>query len=499
LLLNEFSFSLTAMEVTLQIESLQQSSSYLILVFNVIDSGIGLSAEQQEKIFEAFMQADNSSTRKFGGSGLGLAISKRLTALMGGSLTIDSTLGQGSCFKLTVPFIIDEGVAPLLRLPPQQRALIIDSHATFRAHTQYLLQEHGWQVDTKKVFNPQDSGLTQYDWIFVDQNLATDSLPLADFSGKLVLLSRHFDPPPHKRCDFFRFLCKPLTPGALRKLYSEEAPLDVTHCLMQNLSLQDKHVLLVEDNALNLEVAEKLLQGFGIKISTAMTGYECLQMLKQYSFDLILMDLQMPGIDGYETTRRIREQAAYATLPIIAMTATALPGDRETCLQAGMNDHLPKPVDPRRLYNVLHHWLHADLAKTREWQPLTHSLALETPAQNLKVSLNTQMSLNRFNGDMDFYKHLLNKFCQGHTNDVDDIRCVLKQNDYRSATRIAHTLKSSAGNIGAEALRHYAAQLEHSLKQKHIDDNLMKHTQSEINSVCQVIQVFINVEDKALT
>lgn len=266
--------------ITVQVQKQAQQAENVILRFNVIDTGIGLSAEQRDKLFSAFSQADASTTRKYGGTGLGLTISKNLVELMGGTIGVESQIGQGSTFYFTGQF--------------------------------GLQQEHG-------------------------------------------------------------------TPSAFSALAApDELALD---------SLRGAHLLLAEDNNVNQELAVELLRQVGMTLDVAANGAEVLEKLKHTRYDGILMDCQMPVMDGYEATRQIRQQPAFTTLPILAMTANAMVGDREKCLQAGMNDHIAKPIDPAILYRKLLRWIQPVNAQ-QESDDLTEATA---PAATSTVTNVTEL------------------------------------------------------------------------------------------------------------
>ena len=464
------------------------------LSFSVRDTGIGIAAEQQAVIFDAFVQANQSTAREYGGSGLGLAISRRLARLMGGELNVASSLGTGSTFTLDLTFSW-VGADPLLSSGSAQRALIIDSHSGFASGFQRLLQDLGWDAETAGDIESALQKAGAYAWIFLEQALCAEGcaakLKSLHPAGKLILMTAYFEilksSPIYTGID--GVLNKPLTPSVLRALWEGKIQRLSTQTAPENEDLRGKRILIVEDNELNLEVAERLLQRFGVDTRSAENGVKCLALLQQQSFDAILMDLQMPGLDGLETTRRIRAQAKYAALPIIAMSANALPGDREACLEAGMNDHIPKPVEPHHVLELLQRWLGVGFTKAPPAPPAADTVST-------LPGLDYRAGLERFDGRTDFYHGLLNKFVRLHRDDMDKLRTALACDDIRRAVRIAHSIKGVAGNMGAGPLSRKAADLEKNLKAGTVEASLIEETEREMASVCDIIS---SLETKALT
>jgi PAS domain S-box-containing protein len=344
--------------VALRLRCLEQTGQSLRLALEVSDTGIGISPEQQARLFQAFQQADGSITRKYGGTGLGLAISQRLLQLMGSELQLDSSPGAGSRFHFTLQL-------PIAAAPADQPAAEQDS--------------------------PKPSAETLE-------------------------------------------------------------------------AIRGARVLLVEDNPINLEIAVHILQRAGLEVVAARDGQAALEALAGTGpFDLVLMDLQMPYMDGYEATRQIRRQAQWQRLPIVAITAHALSGDRERCLEAGMNDHLGKPIHIGELHSVLLRWI----------APRAGSdsiLAALEPAQGEPLpdslpGIDLVQGLARVSGHRALYLKLLRRFAAGQENTPAALQAAVAAGRSEEARRIAHTLKSVAGNLGATDLAQAAAALESRLAQ----------------------------------
>ncbi len=340
--------------VRVHIESLSQDERQVKLRFSVTDTGIGIAPEQIACLFDAFSQADQSHSRRYGGTGLGLAISSQLVQLMGGRLAVESEVGGGSRFWFELSFPLQEEVA---------------GAATDGAAAQSALPPRAGRL-----------------------------------SGR---------------------------------------------------------VLVVEDNAINRQVSEEILRGFGVEVTLVDSGEAALDQLSRQAFDLVLMDIQMPGMDGFEATRLLRRREALRQLPVVAMTAHAMAGDRQLCLDAGMDDYIAKPVEPERLFLLLSRWLRRD--KMAGAAPVTG--ADEVPALPDLPGVDIAWGLQRIGGNKLLYSKLLADFLHDHGDTGRDIIQLIEQGDRVALHRLLHTLQGVAGNIGARELQQQARQLEQQLKQ----------------------------------
>ncbi len=367
-----------------QIPSQGETYGQVVLRFTVRDTGIGMTPEQIEKLFQSFSQADVSTTRKYGGTGLGLAISKRLVELMGGQIWVESTPGKGSLFTFDIPFTFlpdEAGNAPDLS---GLKVLVVDDNDSARRLMLSILESFGIEamsasdsLEGLAAIEHADESGQPFSCVILDWGMPGMSglevakrikqeLPLHQ-RPKVIYLSGHKHTEMINVSGAVKLLDavinKPVTPSglldAIMTCTSEQCkwpPLSLSQ--ETHADLTGLHVLLVEDNKFNQQLANALLVRAGIEVGIADDGFEALQALQRESFDAVLMDMQMPKMDGLEATRHIRENPALADLPIIAMTANAMMGDRENCLAAGMNDYISKPLHYQTMYATLARWTH---------------------------------------------------------------------------------------------------------------------------------------------
>lgn len=340
-------------QIIVRIRKENQSPNICIVRFEIQDTGIGMTQEQKNSLFQPFHQADTSITRKYGGTGLGLAISKQLAFLMGGEVGVETELGKGSIFWFTAKLSIN--------------------------------------------------GLTEKE--YVSSNATEEMLT----------------------------------------------------------SIAGTRVLLVEDNELNQQVAVELLEDRGFFIDIAENGEIAVKKVNEMQYDIILMDMQMPVMDGVTAAEEIRKNSKFASIPIIAMTANAMVGDREKCMQAGMNDHIAKPIDPKKLFSMLVKWMPA--AKLNVGN---ESQKIKSDNEEFQINipgLDFKLGLKRVLGKKKLYINLLKKYISGQKNVFVEMKDMLSKGDWHSAERLAHTLKGVSGTIGAVAIQDKAAILEKALKE----------------------------------
>ena len=466
-------------QVVLRVETQALLPGKASLLFAIQDSGIGMSTDQAERLFKAFSQADNSTTRKFGGTGLGLVISQRLVNLMGGDIRVESDSGQGSTFTFSAEFGC-EREAVKASFPRPLEVLVVDDHPTARAVLEAQLTHLGCTVELapdgeaalarlqQKTFDVvlMDWRMPGLDGIETTRRLHT--LPGHEVLPTVIMVTAHAREavwPQAQGAGIRNCLLKPVSPELLRHALAEA--MGWAEAQPQSLALAPPdtqealaglRILLVEDNLINQEVAREILHGWGAEPAIADSGPEALRILETEAFDIVLMDIQMPGMDGYETTGRIRQMAQHVDLPILAMTANAMEQDRIACLEAGMNDFITKPIEPQILFEALRKW------GKRPMAPALPPAPLEAPQESQLPLWDLKSALRRLGGNQALLDQLLEDFRREQAGDAEAIRVALEAGDTASAERLAHTLKGVAGNLGAKRLQHGAGEVEQALR-----------------------------------
>jgi two-component system sensor histidine kinase/response regulator len=501
-------------EVNVMVRVQEQTEQEVLLYFAVRDTGIGLTPEQCSKLFQSFQQADSSTTRQFGGTGLGLSISKKLAEMMHGEVGVESVPGQGSTFWFTAR--LGRGMAAQ---PPRvlsadlqgRRALVVDDNASARAVLRDMIEAMGLVVeeaeDGPAAIHAVDQAAVRdqlFDFVFLDWQMpGMDGIEAAR-----RLLARPLKRQPNlimvtafgreevlkeaSEAGVKDVLIKPVSASMLfdcvmsmlgeapaGRRSSTEAPTLSTENLA---SIKGARILLVEDNDLNQEVATELLRDAGFIVDVANNGQIALQKVQHASFDLVLMDMQMPVMDGLSATREIRKLPELAGLPIIAMTANVQASDRQRCTEAGMNDHLAKPIDPELLWQCLLRWLapRAGLPSapgpTAAPDGVPQGAGLAIPGHI--AGLDTEAGLRRVLGKKPLYLSMLRRFVAGQKTVVDQLLAALAQDDLNTAERLAHTTKSTAGSIGAVDIQALAATVEHGLARGEPRPALLAHVRA---------------------
>ncbi len=475
-------------EIIVKARVQEEDESGQLVYFSVSDTGIGLTEEQMGRLFQAFEQADASTTRQHGGTGLGLAISKKLAQLMGGDVGVTSELGKGSTFWFTA--YLGKGEARARRIDSAElrgrRVLIIDDNAQAREIESSMLTSMTFKVDEApsgqegiEMVQQAAARNEPYDIVFVDWQMpGLDGIE----TGKRIRALPGIAAPPHlvmvtaygreevmkqaEEASFDNLLIKPVTPSmlfdsAVQALGSDRQTVrEVEKMPEVNLDqLRGARVLLVEDNELNQEVAMGLLETTHMSIDVADNGEIAVRMVGEHDYDLVLMDMQMPVMDGVAATKAIRSNPRFNALPIVAMTANAMEGDRERCLQAGMNDHVSKPIDPDALYAAVKRWVKP--RRTQHFEPPAKKV--ETPSPGAFPSIDgvdLADGLRRVGGNERLYRELLVKFATKNSDADVQISAALESGDRQMAERIAHTVKGVAGNLGIKRVQSAAEKLE---------------------------------------
>jgi signal transduction histidine kinase/CheY-like chemotaxis protein len=469
-----------------------------LIYFSVSDTGIGLTDEQMGRLFQAFEQADASTTRQHGGTGLGLAISKKLAQLMGGDVGVTSEMGKGSTFWFTAYLAKGDATARRLSRPDLRgrRVLIIDDNSQAReiessmlASMTFVVHEAASGREGIEMVQQAANRNEPYDIVFVDWQMpGLDGIE----TGKQIRALPGLAVPPHlvmvtaygreevlkqaEEAAFDNLLIKPVTPSmlfdsAVQALSGNQGPareVEVSPALKLDLDqLRGARVLLVEDNELNQEVAIGLLEAAPISIDVAGNGEVAVRMVGEHDYDLVLMDMQMPVMDGIAATKAIRSNPRFRELPIIAMTANAMDADRELCRQAGMNDHVSKPIDPDALLATVMKWIKPRRAWTSE--PPAQKVEAASPQNLLELpeidGIDIKDGLKRVGGNRRLYRDLLIKFAAKHSDAGLQISDALHIGDHSTAERIAHTVKGVAANLGIKPVQFAAEKLEKAIRE----------------------------------
>ncbi|PKL75291.1 MAG: hypothetical protein CVV27_16145 [Candidatus Melainabacteria bacterium HGW-Melainabacteria-1] len=453
-------------EIELCITLLDQGPEAIQLGFSVRDTGIGIAPEQSEGLFEAFAQADSSITRRYGGSGLGLAISRHLVRLMRGELRLESEPGQGSTFSFDAWFGLPSPTAPVT-VPAWSRplrALVLDDHPKLLSILCNWLQDFGLVADAQLISGSEAvPDLAGYDLLLLDWPLPpacelSRLLPAVNHPVQVLLMTGISAELPELAATGLTLgglLPKPILPGQLHdalqslfappKLAVVAAPSRESFYAGLLRPFAGSQILLVEDNRINRLVAQQLLEGQGFEVGIAQNGLEALECLKSQTYALVLMDLQMPVLDGFAATTQIRAMPEFKTLPIIAMTADVSTGTRERALAAGMDDYITKPIELEILYRTLLYWLSGEIP-----EPPAESHTVLSPSFD---GIDVAATLRRLGGNLPFYLELLQDFELELPAQLQALEAALQRSDQEIATYLAHTLKGMAANLGATHLQ----------------------------------------------
>jgi two-component system sensor histidine kinase/response regulator len=474
-------------EVVLAVTRLDEpvADGRVVLRFSVRDTGIGMNEEQVQRLFQPFSQVDASTTRLYGGTGLGLAISKQIVGLMQGQIQVDSCPGQGSDFHFTATFGRGQAVVPQPTAPISLRGLrvlVMDGSASARAILEMQLKGLGYEVaavagSAAGLAELERAALqnTPYHLALLDWSLAGTrdaqllhyirDMPALRGGPRLVLVAAHGDDQPTNLvvsglvdgC-FFRLGNTASLLEAIATAFGRHVPSSLAASPSQSTALpsplsppakvlKGRRVLLVEDNLINQMVASELLaDAAGVVVIIANDGAQAIERIAAEPFDAVLMDVQMPVMDGIRATTLIRQDWSAEQLPIIGMTAHAMVRDREKCLSAGMNDYVTKPFEPQQLFAVLAKWMKggADAPSSS----LQESDAVDPGTRAVSIELGLQRCLGR----KDLYAKIVRRFLDTRGNDPSDLQAAILAGDLDTAAQLAHQVISTAGTIGAEAL-----------------------------------------------
>ena len=485
-------------EIGLKIDLLERTGDKVQLKFSVRDTGIGMTHEQASKLFQPFSQADMSTTRKHGGTGLGLSISRKLAELMGGRVWLESEPGAGSTFNFTLWLEVGSSTGSGRIIPEKLahlRVLIVDDNAVAREILQEPLSGVASRVDgvasgdeALAAIKGNDAA-EPYDIVFMDWRMpGMDGLETSRYiksdetlqhQPAIVLVTafgRDEVREEAERLQLDGFLIKPVTKSTIVDTLVNVFAADGGETIPalegeQALRLRGARILVTEDNEINQQISVELLEGAGAAVKVANNGREAVDLLSNGPqpppFDVVLMDLQMPVMDGYQATAKLRSDARFAALPIIAMTAHATLEERQRCLASGMNDHVPKPIDPVALFETVARYYQpaagastsvpAAIGETRGPAVQTDGITREIP--NVE-GLDSVDGLLRVAGNGKLYLKLLRQFCAQKSDAPERIAELLTAGDLPAAERKAHTAKGVAGNLGMKTVQLAAGELE---------------------------------------
>ncbi|MBI5184371.1 MAG: response regulator [Nitrospinae bacterium] len=489
-------------EITVGVHKSADGPEGVHLRFDVADTGIGLTGEQGSKLFSAFSQADASTTRKYGGTGLGLAISKCLVEMMGGEICVESEPGVGSKFHFTAKFGLQPGQSHFVT-PSEEvsglRVMVVDDNASAREILVSMLAS--LKFDATAVSSGAEAigeleqgqiegkpyGLALMDWMMpgmdgietikhirADAKLAhTPSVIMVTAYSRDELLQRAHD------TQIEGVLVKPVSPstliGGILNAFGKEAlrrPRKKERqdaYLAAEKTMRGAYLLLVEDNAVNQELALEILVAAGIRVDVANNGAEAVEKVARADYDGVLMDCQMPVMDGFDATRKIREDKRFAHLPILAMTANAMAGDKEKCIECGMNDHIGKPIDAGQLFIALGRWIKPKAAAAESSAESNIAIAEKDDDVPDIPGMEIDKALRCLGGNVKLLRRQINRFNETQADVMSRIKTAIENNETETAARAAHTVKGQAGTIGALKMAERAAMVEGMLNRGEVD------------------------------
>ncbi|MEO5600010.1 MAG: response regulator, partial [Cyclobacteriaceae bacterium] len=484
-------------EVVVKVSLLEGEGDCVKLQFSVKDTGIGMDQKQISKLFQPFTQADESISRKYGGTGLGLSIMKRLVELMGGDVSVKSESGKGSKFVFTIcaKKQKDQRKIPLPTIDPRDlNVLLVDDNTSSLKIIKEALESFSFNVTAvdsaiqaihflKNNYNNKQIKVLLMDWKMPEMDgLEAASIIRQDpqFSDiRIIMMSNSYAHESlYQRSEELKISAIVMKPARYSILYDSIMRAIQNEKIVNDPDIRQKetkqeyspqtihgHILLVEDNEINQQVAIELLEGFGFTSEVASNGIEAIEMVKKSGspskYHLVLMDLQMPVMGGIKATQKIRKLREYQQLPIIAMTADAMVGVKEKCLEVGMTDFITKPINPAQMLETIEKWM-----AWREMAVKTSSLRRKH--QEVKIppldGVDIDDGLNRVGGNTKLYHDLLLKFRDNHSNFIADLTSKLTTGNEEEARRLLHTIKGMSGNLGMTKLYEVCMETEQHLK-----------------------------------
>ncbi len=471
--------------IIVEVKKLDEKDKKVFLHFSVSDTGIGISEDKVNKIFESFTQADSSTTRKYGGTGLGLSICKHIVEMMGGKIWVESRLGVGSTFYFTIYLDkaekkeeTEEKSVKLKGL----KALIVDDNPTNRFILYEILES--WEIEAdssgdsfealRKIHESIEKKKL-YDILLLDVEmpeingieLAKKIKGIEEYKKvPIIMLSSSENREFRKKAEeigIFHYLIKPVSRSrlfnAIIENLSKEKVIKIPKPKKVKKIKKRLRILLAEDNPVNQKVAKTMLEKQGFQVIIANNGKEAVELLTKESFDLVLMDVQMPEMDGLEATKKIRELGIK--IPIIALTANAFEEDRKRCLEAGMDEYISKPIKIEELLNIISKFFEAEAGpEQKEAQVQTRSKKV--------IQIDMKRAMDAVGGDKELLNELLNMFYEDSKAKLKEIKEAIENKDYEKLRELAHAVKGASANIGLTDIYEICLELENMAKKKDI-------------------------------
>jgi PAS domain S-box-containing protein len=492
-------------EILISIDTSDSQGDQIEMVFCVKDTGVGIESENINRLFESFTQADGSTTRKFGGTGLGLAISKHLVELMGGQIWAESHLGEGSTFTFSLPYRSGVHLPVKPRTVPEEirktHVLVVDDCKNALEVYANVLRQFSFAVTTassaeegirilEAAGEKEPYKLVLMDWRMPGMNGLEAGTLIKNHSElsvvPYVILTTAFGQEEtvlQAESELDGCLLKPISPStlldAVTTVFGDKVVRPVTSeiskVIKSNESYEDLHVLVVDDNRINQEVVMGLLAEVQCRVSVASNGKEAIEKIEDDSIDLVFMDVQMPEMDGLEATRILRSKPSYYDLPIIAMTAHAMRGDYEKCIEAGMSDYVTKPVNVKKFFDTLRKWVpDKNQVLRRPTQQTTKDDEQIYMAKRLP-GLDIDEGLQRLGGNKALFRSLLAEFVNDNRESARKINTNVSEQNWATARQAVHSIRGVAAHLSANKLAEAAQLLEEELAGD-VSDRIMDTT-----------------------
>ena len=508
-------------EIIIRVEPLRNENSKIELGFRVTDTGIGIASEHFEHLFESFTQINGADTREYGGTGLGLAICRQIVEMMNGSIGVDSDPGQGSSFYFNVPLALADNPVKdrtrTARSMASRHALIAVSNRSGRQALAQLLESWGCQVTAcgsasravNLFFKPPRS--ESYSFLMLDMGLKDIMEPglfdrlktmveSIDLAIALIRMGISDDLERSDQLGIARSLSKPVKQSMLKQLlldtFGHAGPATPRSRARKNddPSFSNTRILLVEDNPINLKIGSEMIRMAGVSVDTAQNGLEAIEKVQKNQYAAVLIDIQMPHLDGIEASRIIRQQFSRTRLPIIAMSAHAKADNWKACLEAGINDYVLKPISRNVLFTALKNQIgpgHKLLMPDSEFRAGRTSIRSKARMEALP-GLDIRDGLERLGGEAPVYAEILADFCQTYAGFQQEMKPLIKGGSFTRAADLSHSLKGASGNVSATVLFDSVKALEQACRQKNESKalSLLALVQSAYETVCESAKQF---------